>query len=515
MESSGLGGFFGNLVDLPGNFYRAVIRHGKPDSDRARAQTVFNNFGLHVHATRVHPRSLLLTTTFGLGIALASLFIILTVTGILLMVYYRPSLGFAYDSIKDLYYIVPAGRIIRNIHRWGAHLMVLLVLLHMARVFYTSAYKSPREFNWVVGMLLFVLTLALSFTGYLLPWDQLAYWAIVIGSNIAASPNELTEALGLGSAFRIGDLQKELLLGSSAIGADALIRFYILHVIVLPIITAGLIGLHIWRIRKDGGLARPGGTPTAAGKGTGSMTLRAESPKDVQTKTTGLMCVVKGDSPHVGINHEETVPSWPYLMRAELLVFMVVMLICVALGYYFDAPLKEAANPSIPENPAKAPWYFLGLQEIVSYSAFIGGIVIPGLSVVGLALVPFLDREKEESGVWFSGPRGKKITFITALFALATSITAVAIPVKYGWLRDWDQDISQLWIILCNPGSILVALYMAWSVAVIKFTRSTRMGAIALFTCFLVGFVILTYVGTFLRGPNWGFYWSTSEWPKH
>ena len=141
--------------------------------------------------------------------------------------------------------MVTAGQVLRNMHRWAAHLMVLFVVLHMCRVFYTGAYKPPREFNWVLGVVLFLLTLGLSFTGYLLPWDQLAYWAITVGTSIA------------GYAPVVGQKLKFMLLGGHVVGQAALIRFYVLHVIVLPLRGAVLIAVHLWRVRKDGGLARP------------------------------------------------------------------------------------------------------------------------------------------------------------------------------------------------------------------------------------------------------------------
>ena len=515
MATNGLASFWKNVKALPKNMRESAIRQGKPTSERSRIQAIFGSLFLHIHSTRTHPRSLKVASTWGLGIATASLFLILTATGILLMVYYKPAVDQAYDSIKDIHYTVPTGRFIRNMHRWAAHLMVFTVLLHMVRVFYTAAYKSPREYNWLMGIVLFVLTLGLSFTGYLLPWDQLAYWAITIGANIAASPNELVAALGLPAAFNIGDLQKEILLGASTVGQDALTRFYLLHVMVLPLAIVAVMGVHFWRIRKDGGLARPEGTPTTAGKGVGTEAPAPVSPASAPTKTYGLMCVVRGTSPHTGQDPDETVPSWPYLLRAELLVFVIVMLVCVALGLFFDAPLKEAANAIVPENPAKAPWYFLGLQEMVSYSAFAGGMVIPALALIGLALIPYLDREPEPQGVWFSGPRGRKIALQAAVIASVFAVLAVAIPVNFGWLRNWFPDIPQLAIILVNPGTILTALYAGYSVYVVKTTSSTRMGAIALFTCFLAGFIILTFVGTYLRGPNWDFYWSPSQWPAH
>jgi quinol-cytochrome oxidoreductase complex cytochrome b subunit len=512
---TGLGTFWLNVKELPRNFRSSLIRHGAPTSDRTKSQAVSTNFFLHIHSARVHPHSLKVKTTWALGVSLLSQFAILLVTGVLLMVYYAPSVERAYDSIKDIMYVVPTGRYMRNIHRWLAHMMVATVIFHMARVFYTSAYKAPRELNWVLGMVLFVLTLAFSFTGYLLPWDQLAYWAITIGANIAASPNELAAALGLPQAFYVGDIQKELLLGASTVGQGALIRFYLLHVMVLPLVFSAVLGLHIWRIRKDGGLARPEGTPTPAGKGASMTAREAVRPEDKPSRSYGLMAVVKGRSPETGKDTDGTVPSWPYLLRAELLIFMVTMLIAVALGMSFDAPLTELANPQVPENPAKAPWYFLGLQEIVSYSAFVGGIVVSGIVVIGLALIPYLDREIEPSGVWFSGRRGKRTTLASLIFGSIAAISSVAIPVKFGWLRNWFPDINQLWIIAINPGSLLTLAYAAWSIYVVRRTQSTRLGAIALFTCFLTGFVILTYVATYLRGPNWDFYWSQDQWPKH
>lgn len=515
MSSNAIQTFLGNLMALPKTFLESTIRHDAPTSDRTRSQTVFSNFFLHIHATRVFPRTLHPYATWGLGVALVSQFIILTVTGILLMVYYKPSVELAYDSIKDLHYVVPTGRFLRNIHRWAAHLMVFTVILHMARVFYTASYKAPREFNWVLGMVLFVLTLMFSFTGYLLPWDQLAYWAITIGANIAASPNELVASLGLPSMFNVGDLQRELLLGATGVGQEALTRFYLLHVMVLPVVFLMILGVHLWRVRKDGGLARPDGAVTVAGKGAGAVNPELRPPAAEPTKSYGLMAVVRDKSPYTRLVLDQTLPSWPYLLRAELVVFMITMLFCVALGLFFDAPLKEMASPDIPENPAKAPWYFLGLQEIVSYSAFVGGILIPGIAVCGLALIPYLDREQEPGGVWFSGRQGKRVLAGSILFAAVAAMAAVAVPVRYGWLRNWLPDIPQLFIIAINPGSLLSLAYVIWSLWIIRRFNSTRMGAIALFTCFLVGFAILTYVGVSLRGPNWGFYWSQASWPVH
>ncbi len=504
--------FLRNLRDVPGNLRESVMRHGRPTSDRARTQTVVQNFFLHIHPSRVHNHTLKWTTTMGLGIMTTALFLILTVTGVMLMVYYKPSVASAYDSIKDIHFVVPTGRMMRNVHRWAAHGMVVLVMLHMARAFYTSAYKRPREFNWVVGMLLFVLTLGLSFTGYLLPWDQLAFWAVTIGSSIAGSPSELTDALGITQSFDPGGRIREVLLGAHYIGEEALIRFYTLHIMVLPIVLSVILGVHFWRIRKDGGLARPASAdPPIAQDGL--------KPGEAPNKTFGLMAVVRERTPATDQAIENTSPAWPRLFRVEAALTVVVLLITVVLSICLDAPLKELANPEVPENPAKAPWYFLGLQELVSYSAFMGGMVIPGIVVVGLALIPYLDREDEDVGISFSGRQGRRIAAVSAVYGVLLSVGILAFTVKFKWLGEWDWvrnligEVPPIVITFFNPGTLFVLAAAAWSVGLLRVTNSTRLAAIGLFTCFLVCFVILTYFATIHRGPNWDFYWSQADWP--
>ncbi len=315
--------FLHNLHELPHTVKDACFRLGKaPESEREESQATFHNLFLHIHSVRVHVRTLKPTLTFGLGLMATASFVITIITGVLLMVYYKPSTDLAYQSIKDIHFTVSTGRFIRNIHRWSAQLMVLVVLLHMARVFFTASYKKPREFNWLVGLGLLVITLALSFTGYLLPWDQLAYWAITIGSNIANSPRELTDAIGITKFFDPGGFQKRLLLGANYVGQDALIRFYVLHVFVLPLALVTLLGVHFWRIRKDGGLARPedpmGGIAEWGGE-------RRPVFQPLATKTYGLMALVKGKRPPVNRGPENTVMSWPHLFWAELSVFMVTV----------------------------------------------------------------------------------------------------------------------------------------------------------------------------------------------
>jgi quinol-cytochrome oxidoreductase complex cytochrome b subunit len=510
--------FLRNLRHLWHNIREAVFRTGRPTSDRARAQKVFANFLLHIHSTRVHLHSLRFTTTLGLGVAALASFLVATVTGVLLMIYYTPSTELAYQSVKDIHYVVPTGRFIRNLHRWSAHVMVITVILHAVRVFLTASYKKPREFNWVIGLGLLVLTLGLSFTGYLLPWDQLAFWAATIGSNIASSPRELTDALGVTASFDPGGFCKELLLGADEVGQPALTRFYLLHVMALPIALVWLIALHFWRIRKDGGLARPsddvlraeGKLPPAEAAGPAG----AAFPRGPR-KTYGLMAVVRGRTPAVGRGPENTVPAYPRAFYAEMAVAMAVVAVCLVLAFVSDAPLKEQANPLVPENPAKAPWYFLGIQELVSHSAFMGGVFLPCLVVLGLALIPFLDRQRETGGVWFSGARGRRVFLASLVFGTAVVVALEAFTIRFGWLRNWFPDIHQLWIILINPGTVLAVVFAGWSQLTLRRTGSTRLAAVALFTTILAGFVVLTWTATVHRGPNWDFYWSESQWPVH
>ncbi|HSB18776.1 MAG TPA: cytochrome b N-terminal domain-containing protein [Anaeromyxobacteraceae bacterium] len=507
-----LGRFAENLRAAPRRLRDTMFRSGRPESDRSRSSFVFGNVFLHLHPARVHRWSLRPTSTLGLGILTLTAFLVTLATGILLMVYYKPSTALAYDSIKDIHFVVPTGRFIRNIHRWAANLMVVGVLLHMARAFYTGAYRAPREFNWVVGMALLAITLGLSFTGYLLPWDQLAYWAVTIGANIAQSPREVTDALGITSWFDFGGLQKELLLGSDMVGEEALIRFYLLHVMVLPLALVALLAVHFWRVRKDGGLVRPADADARLGAlPPGTQPVFTLAPQ----KTYSLAALVKGRTPVVGRGPEGTVPAMPHLMTAEAAVFMLGCLLCVALSLLSDAPLKELANPAVPENPAKAPWYFLGLQELVSFSAFMGGIGIPTIVLVGLGLIPFLDREDEGTGLWFGGPGGWRLVALSAAFGLLAVLGIEAFAIHFGWIREWWPHAPQLLITLVNPGTVLTAAYGLWSIWLVQRHQSTRAGALGLFTCFAVGFLVLTVVGVHFRGPNWQFYWSPSDWPGH
>jgi quinol-cytochrome oxidoreductase complex cytochrome b subunit len=401
---------------------RSIFRVGLPQSNLERAQAMVSSFLLHIQPAKVNRYSLRASYSLGLGLISLYLFLILIGTGVLLMFYYVPSTDHAYNVMKDLQFVVSAGLLMRNMHRWAAHLMVIFVLLHMCRVFYTGAYKRPREFNWVLGVGLFLLTLGLSFTGYLLPWDQLAFWAITVGTNIAAY------------APYIGSNLKYLLLGGNVVGQEALIRFYALHVIVLPAVAGLMIAVHLWRVRKDGGLSRPDEP--------GDIVQQVALSQLPTSKTYGLMELARGTTPQVGRNPEDEVFAWPHLLFRELLLFLLVVAAVLFLAIFWNAPLEEPANAIHPPNPAKAPWYFLGLQELVSYSAFWGGVVVPGVLVMALVLLPYIDRKRKGVGRWFARERAVANTIFTVCLVILVVLTIIGSLFRgpnWSWQEPWKK----------------------------------------------------------------------------
>lgn len=355
----------------------SVFRVGWPEDDRKALLAMRSSFVLHLHAPKVRPASLTFRATWALGLVSLVLCGALVATGVYLMFYYFPHPVAAYRSMKDLEFVVPFGALTRNLHRWAAHGMVAIVTLHMLRVFLSGGYKAPREANWVVGVVLWVLTLALSFTGYLLPWDQLAYWAVTVGSKMVASVPLLGEYGAL------------LLLGDRAVGEAALLRFYVLHCVFLPVAMGGLLCFHLYRVRKDGGL------------------VTSEHAPD-QPKGEGRL-----------------VPAWPHLVYREGAVALLVVAALLAVSFAFDAPLEPEADPTRTPNPAKAPWYFLGLQELAHYHAFWGGVFIPGATVAILCALPYFDRHTEGLGRYW--PRERRLactifTVVAVFFAVATVV---------------------------------------------------------------------------------------------
>ncbi len=368
--------------------WQSIFRRDPLSTDKGKSELVFLNLWLHIHPTKVKKENFKFKHTFYLGFITFFLFLILVTTGIALMFYYRPHPPQAYQDMKDLQYVVYLGGFLRNMHRWAAHGMVICVFLHRCRVFYTASYKRPRQFNWVIGVFLLLLTLGLSFTGYLLPWDQLAFWAITVGTNIGSY------------APLVGGRIRELLLGGHTVGDSALLRFYVLHVAVLPALVTLLTMLHFWRVRKDGGLSRPvwklkeerpSQLVTISAEDAGVPWKVVPASKD---KTYGLMEVVTGRPIFESVTMEEeddAVFAYPYAFFREGIALLVTVATVMAVSLFWQAPLEELANPVKTPNPAKAPWYFLGLQELVSHSALLGGVIAPTLAVLALIAIPYLD----------------------------------------------------------------------------------------------------------------------------
>jgi len=492
-------------IESKNGFWKQLLWPWNPKSNREAGSAIVKNFLLHWFPNRISLKSLSFNYSFYLGTIAFTLFIILTVTGVILMFHYTPSVERAYWSIKDIDFAISFGWFLRRLHRISAHLMVAVVFLHMFRVFYTSAYKdgktvdSKRSFNWVIGVILFVLTFLLSFTGYLLPWDQLAFWAITVGTNIASS------------VPLVGEQIREFLLGGTIIGQNALIRFYVLHVFFLPVILFALAIWHMWRIRKDGGLAIVEQEREELKK------QEPEIPK--KTKTYSILGIAKGSTVHVNdpaiLDEKNSAPSSPHLSMRLLNIILITTIVTIFLAVFISAPLEEAANPEITPNPAKAPWYFLGLQELVGYSALIGGVLIPFLVIVGLAVIPFIDLEQKHLGVWFTDSEGKKWSRIGLAWGSLWSVLCIFIGINFPTRELFSSIESQLFFEIVNPATLLLCTFIIIYFVTKKITKSSRTAAIATFTAFVISYILLTYIGTALRGPNWMFYWPWESWPVH
>ena len=418
----------------------------RPASDREAGDAVVSNFLFHWFPAKALKASLDWNYSLWLGTISAALFLLLILSGLPLLFLYIPSVERAYASVKDIEYVVTFGAWLRSVHRIAAHLMVAVVVLHLARVFLTGAYKNGlgggqrREWNWVIGIGMLLLTLFLSFTGYLLPWDQLAYWAVTVGTNIASS------------VPLVGPRLRELLLGGRAIEQPTLIRFYVLHIVALPGLLGVLFVYHMWRVRKDGGLARADRE---------ALLEKPVPTPPVATKTYTLLGVASGTAPAIRASSIErrdaTVNSVPDLTRRAAIVVLGTIALLSILAVFVRSPLEEPANALVTPNPAKAPWYFLWLQEIVTDTtihigsftlngAFLGGVVLPGLLMAVLIAWPWLDRSAARAtGVWLAR----------------------------------DRRVQNL-----------------------------------LFLLLALGVIALTLIGLLCRGPYWQFFWPWQAWPE-
>lgn len=479
--------------------WRSFFRHGWPRTALEQSLVVTSNVVLHLHPVKVRRHAVKLGYTWGLGGISALLFIILAITGVVLMFGYVPSTELAYFNIKELAIAVPFGLLMRNMHRWAAHGMVIFVVLHMLRVFYTGAYKVPREFNWVVGIFLLLLTMLASFTGYLLPWDQLSYWAITVGTSIA------------GYVPLIGHELRFFLLGGPEVGQGALIRFYTLHVIAIPGIMLVLMAVHFWRIRKDGGISGPRKEEQVEGSQAKAVTVTEAIFPAHPTKTYGLLGLARGTSPLVEKEPEDTVMTWPNLVVVEFAAALVVLALLIIISLMRNAPLEEIANPDLTPNPAKAPWYFLALQEMLLHMhPTLAGVIIPGLVTLFFLTIPYIDRDTQDVGIYFASKKGKLIAQRTAI---ATVLVVVALVLfdEYVGLRTLLAGLPDFvsgWLApIVIIGGLLAVLYAF----VRRAGANRRETLIAIVTSLAVAAMTLTIIGTVFRGEGMHLYWPFEE----
>jgi quinol-cytochrome oxidoreductase complex cytochrome b subunit len=363
--------------------WRSAFRHPQLDTPRGRALQSFSNFFLHVYPVKVPARVLRFRYSWRLGYILTVLFAILNLTGMYLMFFYTPSIAAAYGDMQQLRTGVGFGQLVRNVHRWSAHLMVIVLVFHLARVFFAGAYKRPRQFNWVLGVGLLVATLAFSFTGYLLPWDQLSYWAVTVGTNL------------VNYVPLLGQTLRDLLLGGTQIGQATLLRFYALHVFVLPAALTVLLTLHIWRVRKDGFAVQQPTSGAFAEEATKlpSEPIHQPPAADGEPRVRLLGVVDRQSVTAEERRTDDAVFTWPHLLVRHAVVGLATAAVALTLGVAFAAPLRDLANPQLTPEPSKAPWYFVGLQELLSHlDPLVAGILVPAGTIVALILLPYLDR---------------------------------------------------------------------------------------------------------------------------
>jgi quinol-cytochrome oxidoreductase complex cytochrome b subunit len=423
--------------------------------ERNRMRAVMDNLVLHLHPTKVPAPALKLTYTWGLGGLSALLVLILISTGILLMFRYDVSVERSYTSIQTLETQVMFGSLLRAIHHWSANLLIVTVFLHMLRVFFTGSYKKGRATNWIGGLILLLIVISFNFTGYLLPWDQLAFWAITVATSL------------LGYIPLVGQAISNFLLAGPEVGQGALRNFYAIHVAVLPSILLLVMTYHFWRIRKDGNITQP------------------ERAKKAPKLTT-----------------------IPHLVQIELAAALALITALVLWSMAAPAPLEALANPAHPPNPAKAAWYFLGLQELLLHMHPLAALVLPGIILTALALVPFWDKRSDDIGVYFRSQVGKRVAAAAALLGL-TLPPALVIADEFwvdipGWLPSLPTLVSNGLIPMALTLGGLALIYGGFRKL---FKANHSEATLGLFTFLFVSLAVLTVIGIYFRGANMALVW--------
>jgi quinol-cytochrome oxidoreductase complex cytochrome b subunit len=429
-----------------------LIYTDRVGDDRSRMRAAANNVLVHIHPTTVQASALRLSYTWGLGGISVVLAGMLAITGVLLMFRYDATVDQAYMSIQVLETQVIFGSLIRAVHHWSANLLVITTGLHLLRVFLTGSYKRGRTANWVVGVVLLMLVLAFNFTGYLLPWDQLAFWAITVSTS-------LLDYIPL-----VGGALSSLILGGPEVGQNALRNFYAVHVVVLPVILILTMVYHFWKIRKSGGLTQP------------------DRPSEEKVRR---------------------VTTIPHLIEREIAAAAVVFVGVTIFAMFLPAPLGEIANPALSPNPAKAAWYFLGLQELLLHMDALAAIVLVAVLLGALVLLPGLDRDEGQVGIYFRSRTGR-------LSALTGGLLGVNLIPLLIFVDEYFVDLPQAmpmlpgWVVsgllplaLTLGGICLVYLGIRRS---LKASHSESV--VGLFTFLVASILMLTVIGIYFRGPN-------------
>jgi quinol-cytochrome oxidoreductase complex cytochrome b subunit len=453
------------MPDRPDLFQR--IRYSifpgalRTEKFREGYRRLFNSLILHFRPRNVPEDTLRWTLTWGLGGMAVVLVFLLLGTGVLLKFVYQPFPDKAYESILHLQNEILFGRLIRNIHHWSANALILVAFLHLLRVFFTGAFHAPRQFNWVIGSASFLVILLSNFTGYLLPWDQLAFWAITICTGML----EYIPGIGL--------WVQKLIQGGPEVGPGTLSNFYAIHTAILPASLLILMPFHFWRIRKVGGLVIPREPD--------------QSPDD------------RGRS----------VPAIPNLLLREIVVALVLFASVLVFSMLSNAPLGDKANPGLSPNPTKAPWYFMGIQEmLLHFHPLFALFVIPALMLAALLALPYIDYQVNTAGVWFASAKGRKMAFVAALAALiGTPLGIVAdeylievaarLPAIPTWITNGLVPFALLLAVIAA-----FYVFMQW-----KYAASNTEAVQMVFVLLLVAFVVLTITGIWFRGTGMKLVW--------
>ena len=421
-------------------------------------RSFFNSLVLHFRPRTVPERTLKLTLTWGLG-GMAFVLVCLSIgTGLLLKFYYQPFPEKAYESVLQLQNDVLFGQLIRNIHHWSANVLLIIVFLHFLRVFFTGAFHPPRQFNWIIGLGLFCAVLLSNLTGYLLPWDQLAFWAITICTGML----EYMPGAGLW-------LQR-LIQGGNEVGPATLSNFYAIHTAILPALLIIFIPFHFWRVRKAGGLVVP-----------------RTAEEDLNTRG-------------------EFVETIPNLILREVVAALVVLAFILVLSVLLNAPLESKANPGLSPNPTKAPWYFVGIQEVqMHFHPLFALFIIPGLILIALVSIPYIRYQSNTAGVWFASPTGRRMALVAAASAAIATPLGIVLD-EYVMHLGARLPAVPIWISLgLLPLGLMLAGLSGFYVLMKRRYSATNNEAIQMvFVFLLVAFVILTVTGIWFRGEGMG-----------